>query len=240
MTVIDFMPPRDGESNVVRTVVGLRGSVAMKTQIILRFGYGSIVPWVSRLADDALRAIAGPDMIVIKADVPVRGEGLTTVADFTVSEGDRVSFVMTWGPSHLAPPKPIDPNHALEFTDRFWTSVGQSVPVHRRVARRGDSLRPHAEGAHVSSDGRNRRRADDVVARADRRRAQLGLPFLLAARRDAHAARVDGRRLLPRGRRLAGLAAARGGGQSRPRADHVRARRRADAARVGSPVAARI
>ncbi len=120
--VVDFMPLRDGESNVVRMVVGLRGSVAMKTQIILRFGYGSIVPWVSRLDDGTLRAIAGPDMIIIKSQVPVRGEGLTTVADFTVSEGERVSFVMTWGPSHLSPPKPVDPDHALDFTERFWTT----------------------------------------------------------------------------------------------------------------------
>jgi GH15 family glucan-1,4-alpha-glucosidase len=119
--VLDYMPPRDGGSNVVRTVVGLRGTVKMRTQIILRFGYGSIVPWVSRLSNDSIRAIAGPDMIVIKAQVPIRGEGLTTVADFTVEAGDRVSFVMTWGPSHLSPPTPINPEHALEFTERFWT-----------------------------------------------------------------------------------------------------------------------
>jgi GH15 family glucan-1,4-alpha-glucosidase len=128
VTVLDYMPPRDGESNVVRTVVGLRGSVDMKTQIILRFGYGSIVPWVSRLSDDSLRAIAGPDMIVLKAQVPVRGEGLTTVADFTVSPGDRVSFVMTWGPSHLAPPKPIDPDHALEIAASASTRGSGEMP----------------------------------------------------------------------------------------------------------------
>jgi len=120
--VVDFMPLRDGESNVVRTVIGLRGSVSMKTQIIMRFGYGSIVPWVSRLDDGTLRAIAGPDMIIIKSQVPLRGEGLTTIGDFTVSKGERVSFVMTWGPSHLAAPKPVDPDHALEFTERFWRS----------------------------------------------------------------------------------------------------------------------
>src|SRR5215469_14049368 len=94
----------------------------MKTQVIFRFGYGSIVPWVTRLPDDALRAIAGPDMIVFKSDVPIRGEGLTTVADFAVKQDDRVSFVMTWGPSHLTPPKPVDPIVALDFTERFWQS----------------------------------------------------------------------------------------------------------------------
>jgi GH15 family glucan-1,4-alpha-glucosidase len=119
-TVIDFMPLRDGESNVVRTVVGVRGTVVMKTQIVLRFGYGSIVPWVSRLDDGSLRAIGGPDMIVIKSDVALRGEGLTTVGEFTVAAGEQVSFVMTWGPSHLPPPKPVEPAQALEVTENFW------------------------------------------------------------------------------------------------------------------------
>src|SRR5690348_7070467 len=119
--VVDFMPLRDGESNIVRTIVGLRGSVAMKTQIIFRFGYGSIVPWVSRLADGSLRAIAGPDMIVVKTGVALHGAALTTVGEFTVSAGERVSFVMTWGPSHLDPPTPVDPDQALETTERFWT-----------------------------------------------------------------------------------------------------------------------
>ena len=119
--VIDFMPLRDGKSNVVRTVVGKRGRVAMRTQIILRCDYGAIIPWVSRLDDGALRAIAGPDMIVIRTDVELRGEGFTTVGEFTIAEGERTSFVMTWGPSHLRPPKGVDPAKALDVTERFWT-----------------------------------------------------------------------------------------------------------------------
>jgi GH15 family glucan-1,4-alpha-glucosidase len=119
--VIDFMPLRDSKSNIVRTVVGKRGRVAMQTQIILRFDYGAIVPWVSRLDDGVLRAIAGPDMIVIRADVELHGEGFTTVGDFTIAEGERVSFVMTWGPSHLEPPKSVDPMKTLEVTEKFWT-----------------------------------------------------------------------------------------------------------------------
>ena len=237
--VIDFMPLRDGESNVVRTVVGLRGSVAMKTQIILRFGYGSIVPWVSRLDDGSLRAIAGPDMIIIKSEVPLRGEGLTTVADFTVAEGERVSFVMTWGPSHSRRPSrsiPITRSTSPSASGR----VGRRVHVHRGVARCRHPLGAHAQGAHLSTDRRHRRRADDVAARADRRRSQLGLSLLLAARRDAHAARAHGRRLLPRGGGVARLAAPRRGRKPRSRADHVRAERRAHAPRVGGPVAAGI
>jgi GH15 family glucan-1,4-alpha-glucosidase len=130
VVVIDFMPLRDGKSNIVRTVVGKRGRVAMRTQIVLRFDYGAIVPWVSRLDDGALRAIAGPDMIVIRSDVELHGERLTTVGDFTVAEGERKSFVMTWGPSHLEPPSAVDPAKALDVTERFWTHWAAQCTYH--------------------------------------------------------------------------------------------------------------
>jgi GH15 family glucan-1,4-alpha-glucosidase len=121
VTVVDFMPLRDEESNVVRMVVGRRGRVAMMTEIVFRFDYGLVVPWVSRLDDGTLRAIAGPDMIVLRSDVALRGRDLTTVGEFTIAEGERASLVMTWGPSHLEPPNPVDPDRALEITERFWS-----------------------------------------------------------------------------------------------------------------------
>jgi GH15 family glucan-1,4-alpha-glucosidase len=117
---VDFMPIRDQQSNIVRTLIGKRGRVTMKTEIIFRFDYGSIVPWVSRLDDGSLRAVAGPDMIVVRSDVPLHGEDFTTVGEFTISEGDVVSFVMTWGPSHLEPPQPADPKQSLQATENFW------------------------------------------------------------------------------------------------------------------------
>jgi GH15 family glucan-1,4-alpha-glucosidase len=120
VVVLDYMPQRDGVSNVIRTVIGKRGRVPMRTEIILRFDYGAIVPWVSRLQDGTLRAIAGPDMVTIRSDVALHGEELTTVGEFEVGEGDEVSFVMTWGPSHLPPPKTASPRHALERTEKFW------------------------------------------------------------------------------------------------------------------------
>ncbi|HXT18207.1 MAG TPA: glycoside hydrolase family 15 protein [Gemmatimonadaceae bacterium] len=120
VTVIDFMPLRDGVSNVVRTVIGKRGRVPMRTEIVLRFDYGSVVPWVSRLDDGTLRAIAGPDMICIRSDVQLRGQDLTTIGEFTIAEGDRASMVMTWGPSNQQPPAPSDPDRALEVTEDFW------------------------------------------------------------------------------------------------------------------------
>ncbi len=118
--VLDFMPLRDSIADVVRIAIGKRGRVPMKTEIIFRFDYGLIVPWVSRLDDGSLRAIAGPDMIVVRAGVDLHGQDLTTVGEFTLSEGDRVPFVMTWGPSHLDPPRPIDAEDALRRTEDFW------------------------------------------------------------------------------------------------------------------------
>ena len=118
--VIDFMPLRGSNADLVRTVIGRRGRVAMRTEIVFRCDYGEVVPWVSRLDDGSLRAIAGPDMLVVHSDIELRGENLTTVGDFTVDEGQSVSFVLTWGPSHLPPPAPVEPGPALEDTERFW------------------------------------------------------------------------------------------------------------------------
>src|ERR1051325_2171945 len=117
--VTDFMPLRDKTSNLVRIVSCTRGRVEMETEIIFRFSYGAIVPWVSRTSE-ALRAIAGPDMVELHTNVPLRGEGLTTVGEFALERGQSASFVLTWGPSHLEPPKPVEPRQALEKTEAFW------------------------------------------------------------------------------------------------------------------------
>ena len=119
--VTDFMPLHDGRSNLVRIVTGLRGTVEVRSEIVLRFDYGAIVPWVTRLEDDRVRAIAGPDMVTLRSDVALEGVGLTTVSKFPIREGERVSFVATWGPSHLEPPESIEPYAALEETERRWT-----------------------------------------------------------------------------------------------------------------------
>jgi GH15 family glucan-1,4-alpha-glucosidase len=117
----DFMPLRDGRSDIVRIVTGERGQVRMHAELILRFGYGAIVPWVTRLPDGGIRAVAGPDMVLLCSSVELRGENLTTVADFTVSAGETVSFILTHAPSHLPAPKAVHPQRALEITEEFWT-----------------------------------------------------------------------------------------------------------------------
>jgi GH15 family glucan-1,4-alpha-glucosidase len=118
-TVIDFMPIRSESPDLVRTVVGKRGQVTMQTELIIRFDYGSLVPWV-RKEDGGIIAIAGPDMLHVRSDVPLHGENLHTVAEFTVAKGQRVSFDLTWHPSFKPAPGPIDTKEALDATDEWW------------------------------------------------------------------------------------------------------------------------
>jgi GH15 family glucan-1,4-alpha-glucosidase len=119
--IVDFMPPRSGHSHLVRLVIGERGRVAMRTELVVRFGYGAQVPWVRKLEDGTLCAIAGADQLVLRTPVPVHGEEMKTVASFTVSAGEVVPFTLTYAPSHLAPPDADDPAEALAATERFWT-----------------------------------------------------------------------------------------------------------------------
>jgi GH15 family glucan-1,4-alpha-glucosidase len=119
--LIDFMPPRTTNSNLVRLVSGEQGRVAMRTEFIVRFGYGARVPWVHRQEDGTLRAIAGADQVVLRTPVRLEGANLKTVGEFTIAAGETVAFTLTYAPSHLAPPEPADPRAALEATERFWS-----------------------------------------------------------------------------------------------------------------------
>lgn len=119
-TVVDFMPLRGEASDVVRLVRGERGRVAFRTELVIRFDYGSLVPWVTRFEDGSLNAIAGPDMVVLRTPVELTPKELTHVGAFDVSAGQTIPFVLTYGPSHLPPPRGIDPLAALEDTETFW------------------------------------------------------------------------------------------------------------------------
>lgn len=124
--VIDFMPPRGKASDIVRIVVGQSGEVAFHMDLVLRFDYGTIVPWVSRLDDGRLRAIAGPDMVVLDTPAPVHGENMHSVADFTVKAGEEVPFILTYVPGHLPHPPRIDWRAALRDTADFWREWTQT------------------------------------------------------------------------------------------------------------------
>jgi GH15 family glucan-1,4-alpha-glucosidase len=117
--VIDFMPPRGRLPDIVRIVEGLEGRVRMRTELVIRFDYGSIVPWV-RSIDGDLFAIGGPDALCLRSPIEVYGEDMTTVGEFTVDKGDRVPFVLTWFPSHETSPDPVDPERALRNTEQYW------------------------------------------------------------------------------------------------------------------------
>jgi GH15 family glucan-1,4-alpha-glucosidase len=118
--VLDFMPPRGKAPDIVRIVEGLEGRVEMHTELVMRFDYGSVIPWVSRIDDDTLVAIGGPDALMLRSPVELQPDAMTHVADFAVRAGERVPFVLTWFPSHHKPPVSVDPNHALAQTEAYW------------------------------------------------------------------------------------------------------------------------
>src|SRR5208282_3364692 len=117
--LIDFMPLSDERWDVVRIVEGLSGSVMLRMELIVRFDYGSIVPWVRRCGT-VLLITAGPDTLELTASTAVSGENMKTVAQFTVGAGDIQSFVLNYRPSHLEASKAIDGAQALEQTESDW------------------------------------------------------------------------------------------------------------------------
>ncbi|HTY54227.1 MAG TPA: glycoside hydrolase family 15 protein, partial [Candidatus Binataceae bacterium] len=121
VSIIDFMPVshRREQVDVVRLVEGLRGEVPMRMEAVFRFDYGHVVPWVTS-RDHGLRAVAGPDALKLRTSVEMRGEELTTVADFTVKKGQHVPFTLTWYPSHEAEPGEKHPRQALAETEKWW------------------------------------------------------------------------------------------------------------------------
>lgn len=125
VTLIDFMPSEGNHSNVIRIVRGLRGKVAMSGHLALRFDYGRTVPWVTR-KENELHAVAGPDMVVMRAGheaggtIEMTGEALTTIAEFTVKAGETAWFTLTYSSSLGDVPLPIDFEAALAKTKIFW------------------------------------------------------------------------------------------------------------------------
>lgn len=119
VTLVDCMPLRSGPPTLVRQVIGRRGSVPMRMDLVLRPDYGSVVPWVRR-TPRGIRAVAGPDGLDLVSEVPLRGEGLTTVADFTVAAGETRSFSLAWYPAHREAPPPLEPHAAVRESEAWW------------------------------------------------------------------------------------------------------------------------
>ncbi len=139
--LIDAMGRREGHGDVVRLVRGESGSVPMRMEMVLRPGYGTIVPWVSRLADGRIAAVAGPDRYVLDTAVELRGEDFRTVGDFTAEEGSETPFTMTWSPSYQPVPQAVDAAQLIELVSTDWVDwikghrvqvAGEWVPVVQR------------------------------------------------------------------------------------------------------------
>jgi GH15 family glucan-1,4-alpha-glucosidase len=120
--VVDFMPPRGEASDVVRIVRGIKGRVEFTSELLVRFDYGSIIPWISQAQDHRgeLQAVAGPDRLTLRTPAALRIERGPVTASFTVAEGEEVPFALTYSESHLPVPRPIDVRVALTETQDFW------------------------------------------------------------------------------------------------------------------------
>jgi GH15 family glucan-1,4-alpha-glucosidase len=118
-TLIDCMISGSETPELVRVVKGIRGQVRMKVELVIRFDFGSVVPWV-RQTGHGISAIAGPDMLSFRTDVPLQGKNMRTEAEFTVSEGQTVSFDMAWYPSHQHEPAPVSVDRAIQETENWW------------------------------------------------------------------------------------------------------------------------
>jgi GH15 family glucan-1,4-alpha-glucosidase len=119
--VIDFMPPRGKAPDIVRIVEGVRGEVEMSSELVIRFDYGSTLPWMRRIDGDDRVAVAGPDALCFRSGIDHRGENMRTIGEFTVREGERVPFTLTWYPSNEDPPDAISASDALQDTVDYWT-----------------------------------------------------------------------------------------------------------------------
>jgi GH15 family glucan-1,4-alpha-glucosidase len=121
VVVTDWMPPRTSTDapDLMRLVEGKRGKVPMRMELVIRFDYGWVVPWVKKI-EGGLRATAGPDTLHCRTSVAMRGENMHTVAEFTVSQGQRIPFELTWCPTHWEEPRPKDVEASLASTERWW------------------------------------------------------------------------------------------------------------------------
>ncbi|MDZ5449670.1 glycoside hydrolase family 15 protein [Labrys sp. ZIDIC5] len=127
-TLIDFMPLRDGTNDLIRLVVGRKGTVAFSTDFVVRFDYGRTVPWVTRTDDGTITAVAGPDRLILSTPVPLEGEDLHTAGSFKVSAGEQVPFVLTYGPSTTPRPTQPDVEAALANTESYWRDFAARCP----------------------------------------------------------------------------------------------------------------
>jgi GH15 family glucan-1,4-alpha-glucosidase len=174
VAVIDFMPVRDVAPDVVRIVEGRRGTVRVRSELAIRFDYGSVVPWVQK-DDGGITAVAGPNALHLRTPAETHGENMMTVSEFAVNEGDRVPFVLTWHHSYAPDPVPINPEAALGETLSWWEEWSSLCTYRGIEAGPRDAVAHHVEGPDLPAQRRHRRGGHHVPARVPRRSPELGL-----------------------------------------------------------------
>jgi GH15 family glucan-1,4-alpha-glucosidase len=156
--VTDFMALHRKGSHVIRIVTGVRGCVALRSELILRFDYGSLVPWVTRLPHAATSFVAGPHRVILRSSVPQRGEDLKTVGEFEMRARQSAWFVLSYSLSYKSPPRPIRATSALERTQQLWRRwirsgaiKGQYAAAVRRSCITLKALTDHATGGIIAA-----------------------------------------------------------------------------------------
>jgi GH15 family glucan-1,4-alpha-glucosidase len=126
-TLVDFMIPGDG-AHLVRILIGRQGRVDFRNEFVVRFNYGATVPWVNRLDDGGISAIAGPERVVLRTPAELHGEDLKTIGEFAIEVGQSIPFVLSYGPSFQNYPPEVDAFDALERTEAFWREWSDRCP----------------------------------------------------------------------------------------------------------------
>src|SRR6202790_90593 len=119
VSVCDFMPPNDGHSMIHRIVECRGGTVEMQMELIVRYEYGAITPWATATGD-GLVFVAARDGLRLHSPVRLVGKDHTTIGSFSVSGDMRRSFSLSWFPSVIHAPLPIDSLAARNHTRHYW------------------------------------------------------------------------------------------------------------------------
>ncbi|GAB3759371.1 glycoside hydrolase family 15 protein [Ramlibacter monticola] len=157
VSVVDFMPVGEADTSIVRLVIGREGKMSMQTQLVIRFDYGVSVPWVNRVDNETLTAIAGPSMLVLRTPVRLHGQDLHTEGRFTVKKGQTIPFALTYVPSHLQPPPPPDVQALRERTEEFWRDWSRRCEVKGKWSK-------HVRRSLVTLKGLSFRATGGIVA----------------------------------------------------------------------------
>jgi GH15 family glucan-1,4-alpha-glucosidase len=120
VVLTDCMQRRNRKGDVLRMVRGEQGCVPMRMELCIRFGYGEIVPWVTKLPDGRLRAVAGPDQLILETPVSHRGENLKTVTEFQIKEGEEIPFALTWDQSYRSVPDSPGVRTSIAAIEKEW------------------------------------------------------------------------------------------------------------------------